>query len=63
MKDYRIYFLDRLSGHIDGVEEFAAAGDEEALATAARKSDGRAMELWHGHHKLRHWDEAVTTFD
>lgn len=63
MKDYRLYYLDRFSGHIDGVDEFAAGSDDEALAVATERSDGRAMELWHRHHKLRHWDEAVTSLD
>lgn len=58
MKDYRLYYLDRTSGHIDEVEEIAAASDSEALAMAAERSDPRARELWHRHHKLKHWDEA-----
>jgi len=63
VKDYRLYYLDRFSGHIDGVDEFDADSDDQALAVAAERSDGRAMELWHRHHKLRHWDEAVTSLD
>jgi hypothetical protein len=63
VKDYRLYYLDGFSGHIDGVEEFAAASDDHALAAALERSDGRAMELWHRHHKLRHWDEAVSSLD
>ena len=59
MKDYRLYFLDRFSGHIDEVREFDAADDEEAVSLAAQCADDRAMELWHRHHKLRHWDESV----
>jgi hypothetical protein len=59
VKDYRLYFLDGYSGHIDEVEEFAAPGDEEAVAVATGKANGRPMELWHRHHKLRHWDEAL----
>ena len=63
VKDYRLYYLDRFSGHIDGVVEFAAASDDQALAEATARRDGRAMELWHRHHKLRHWDEAVPSLD
>ena len=63
MKDYRLYFLDRFNGHIDEVEEFTADGDDGAIALAAQKSNGRAMELWHRHHKLRHWDEALPALD
>lgn len=63
MKDYRLYYLDRLNGHIDEVEEIAAASDSEALAMAAARSDPRARELWHRHHKLKHWDEALDLAD
>lgn len=63
VKDYRLYYLDRFSGHIDEVEEFAAEGDDRAIEMAGRKCNGRAMELWHRHHKLRHWDEALPVFD
>ena len=63
MKDYRLYFLDRLNGHIDEVEEIAAASDGEALAMAAERRDPRPRELWHRHHKLKHWDEAVDLAD
>ena len=63
MKDYRLYYLDRFSGHIDEVEDIHAAGDAEAVAMALLKGNGRAMELWHRHHKLRHWDEALPELD
>jgi hypothetical protein len=63
MKDYRLYYLDRLSGHIDEVEEIAAASDSEAMTLAAQRSDQRARELWHRHHKLKHWDEAMDLAD
>ncbi len=63
VKHYRLYYLDRFSGHIDGVEELAAASDEDAIAAALDRSDGRAMELWHRHHKLRHWDEVAPALD
>ncbi len=58
MKDYRLYYLDRVSGHIDEVEEIAAASDGEAISIAAERRGERAKELWHRHHKLKHWDEA-----
>jgi len=63
LKDYRLYFLDRFSGHIDQVEEFTAEADEQAVGLAVERSDGRPMELWHRHHKLRHWEEALSLFD
>lgn len=63
MKDYRLYFLDGFSGHIDQVEEIEAKGDDEALAIAVARSGGRPTELWHRHRKLRHWDEALPSLD
>ena len=63
MKDYRLYYLDRLSGHIDEVEEFAASGDSEAIAFVAARPDLRAKELWHRHHKLKHWDDSLAVAD
>ena len=63
MKDYRLYYLDRLTGHIEEVEEIAAPGDSEAIVIATDRCDPRAKELWHRHHKLRHWDEALNLAD
>lgn len=63
MKDYHLFFLDRISGHIVEVEEFAASDDAEAIVRAAARSDLRPRELWHGHHKLKHWDEALLDAD
>lgn len=63
MNDYRLYFLDGFSGHIDEVEEIEADGDEQAIALALARSGGRAMELWHRHHKLKHWDAALPALD
>lgn len=56
MKDYRLYLLDEFSGHIDEVREFDAADDQAAIDQALHIGDHRAMELWHRHHKLKHWD-------
>lgn len=63
MKDYRLYFLDRFSGHINTVEDFVAADDEQAIAKAEQRNDGRVMELWHRGHKLRHWDQTAPILD
>lgn len=57
MKDYRLYLLDRFSGHIDEVREFDAADDDAALRRARTLGGDRAMELWHRHHKIKHWDQ------
>lgn len=57
MRYYRLYFMDRLSGHIDHFREFEAEDDEAALVMAERWREGGAMELWNRSRKLKHWDE------
>ena len=60
MADYRLYFMDRYSGHIEHRREFIAEDDAEALAIALGWSTGQPMELWVGSHKLKRWDaEAI----
>jgi hypothetical protein len=52
---YRLYFLDRFSGHIDHFREFEADGDDSALAIAEAWRADRPMELWSRNRKLRSW--------
>ncbi len=56
MAGYRLYFMDRFSGHIDNRREFLADGDAQALEIAQRWHDGGPMELWSGEHKLKRWE-------
>jgi hypothetical protein len=58
MSGYRLYFMDRFSGHIDNRREFLADDDDSAMGIAQRWYDGTAMELWSGSDKLKHWDAA-----
>jgi len=58
MRYYRLYFMDRFSGHIDHFREFEAENDEAALSTAERWHDGETMELWNLERKLKHWEVA-----
>ncbi|HEX6605045.1 MAG TPA: hypothetical protein VF027_09230 [Sphingomicrobium sp.] len=58
MGDYRLYFMDRFSGHIDHRREFIAADDADALRIAEGWSTGDPMELWEGGHKLKRWEAA-----
>ena len=53
---YRLYFMDRFSGHIEHHREFEAEDDEAAIATAEGWREGRPMELWNLQRKLKHWD-------
>jgi len=57
MGGYRLYFMDRFSGHIDHRRDFLADDDSSAIAVAAEWSTGQPMELWQGGRKLKRWDE------
>jgi hypothetical protein len=58
MNYYRLYFIDRFSGHIEHFREFEAENDDAALAIAERWREAGAMELWNRSRKLKRWDEA-----
>ena len=57
MDGYRLYFMDRYSGHIDHRRDFLAESDAAAIETAQGWYDGRPMELWLRSHKLKTWVE------
>lgn len=63
MADYRLYFMDRYSGHIEHRREFLAEDDAEAFAIALNWSTGQPMELWAGSHKLKRWEAEATAPD
>lgn len=63
MSYYRLYFMDRFSGHIDHFREFEAETDEAAVALAEQWRNGRPMELWNRHRKLKRWSEAAVLPD
>ena len=54
---FRLYFMDRFSGHIDHCREFEAENDEAALTIADDWREDRPMELWNLERKLKHWDD------
>lgn len=56
MPYYRLYFMDRHSGHIDHFREYEAETDDAALSVAETRRDGRPMELWNLSRKLRRWE-------
>jgi hypothetical protein len=56
MGGYRLYFMDRFSGHIDHRRDFIASSDAKAVEIAKRWFDGSPMELWLGSAKLRRWE-------
>ena len=59
MRYYRLYFMDRFSGHIEHFREFEADDDSAAVDIAAGWADGSPMELWNRDRKLQRWEEPV----
>lgn len=56
MPAYRLYLLDRHSGHIDRVEEMNAGDDVEAICVVQDRAGELPMELWLGGRKVRRFD-------
>ena len=59
MRYYRLYFLDRFSGHIEHFREFEAEDDAAALVIAQSWREDRPMELWNLERKLMRWETAL----
>ena len=60
---YRLYFMDRFSGHIEHFREFEAETDDRAVVIAEQWRNGTPMELWNRHRKLKRWDDATIATD
>jgi hypothetical protein len=56
MRGYRLYFMDRFSGHIEHRREFEAESDAAAIAIAEGWFADQPMELWLNSHKLKRWE-------
>lgn len=54
--DYRLYFMNRFSGHIERFEEIEAPGDRDACDLAARHVGEEPLELWCGHRKVHRFE-------
>jgi hypothetical protein len=54
--DYRLYFLDPHTGHIDRVEEFHSSDDVEAVCLVGQRTAAVPMELWCGGRKVSRFD-------
>jgi hypothetical protein len=61
MPDYRLYFMDPHSGHIDRVEDFHSGDDVEASLLVQRRAAGVPMELWTAGRKVMRVDAAPET--
>ncbi len=63
MRYYRLYFMDRFSGHIEHFREFEAEDDAGALTVAEGWREDRPMELWSRQRKLRRWEDPSQLVD
>ena len=61
MPDYRLYRMSPHSGHIEGVEEFHAADDSEAILLAQDRPRRVPVELWCGGRKVVRLDAQPET--
>ena len=52
MPDYRLYFLDRDTGHIHAAEDLHAADDAAAVHRVRLRGSDEPMELWCGGRKV-----------
>jgi hypothetical protein len=50
--EYRLYFMNAQSGHIEGVEEFKALNDGDAYANCCAYVGQRPIEVWCGTRKV-----------
>jgi hypothetical protein len=56
VSEYRLYFMDRFSGHIEHRHDFKAVGDAEAIRIASVWRNGHPMELWQRTRKVQRWE-------
>ncbi len=56
MAYYRLYFMNRFSGHIERFEELDASSDEAARDLAAGRVGDEPLELWCGHRKVQRFE-------
>lgn len=56
MPDYRLYHLDRHSGHIRTAETFDAPDDESAREQIRQRALSDPLELWSGSRKVERFE-------
>ncbi len=56
MPGYRLFFIDRFSGHIDRAHEFEADDDSAAIAVGEDAVGDHSIELWRGGRRLQSWE-------
>ena len=60
---YRLYFMNRVSGHIEGVEEFDAPDDGYAFNQIFAFRGERPIELWCDNRKVGRLDARDLTLE
>ena len=63
MAYYQLYTLDRISGHIERIDELAAGDDVSAICMVQDQVCDAPMELWRDGRKVRRFDGKPTVFD
>ena len=61
VQHYRLYFMDRFSGHILRFADFEAPDDDAAAALAGEYVAENPLELWSGHRKVRRLEPLTAT--
>ena len=56
MRDYRLYLIDRITGHFKDRRDFSSVDDTSAIKMANHCHETGTKELWRGVHMLRRWD-------
>lgn len=60
MSYYRLYTMNRSSGHIESFDEIEAVDDAEAVRLAARQVGAQPLELWCRNRKVRRFETERT---
>ena len=62
MQSYRLYFMDKRTGHISRFEVVEAATDVAAVEQAERQVGSQPMELWRSGVKVRRFEPAFADY-
>jgi hypothetical protein len=56
MRDYRLYLIDRITGHFTNRRDFSSDDDTSAMNMASGCNEPGAKELWRGVHMVKRWE-------
>ena len=57
MREYQLYLMDRLSGHIEHLHDFHVRDDSDAIRIAGVWRNEQPMELWEYGRKVERWTQ------